>query len=130
MDIGSAVGRKEGLTERQLMELADFEHSDAFNELEKAVLRFATHLTVTPAEVPDEVFDALRPHFTPRQLFDIMGWAPNSRSYDRLREVLRRLKALVIRYENSWWDITGRACIRSSSRPCSASRWRWDRIGT
>ncbi len=47
-------------------------------------------------------------HFSPRQLFRIMGWAPNSRSYDRLREVLRRLKALVIRYENSWWDIAGR----------------------
>lgn len=47
--------------------------------------------------------------FAPRQLFDIMGWAPNSRSYDRLRKVLRRLKALVIRYENSWWDIAGRS---------------------
>ncbi len=47
-------------------------------------------------------------HFSPRQLFRIMGWAPNSRSYLRLREVLRRLKALVIRYENSWWDIAGR----------------------
>ncbi len=46
--------------------------------------------------------------FAPRQLFKIMGWAPNSRSYDRLRDVLRRLKALVIRYENSWWDIAGR----------------------
>src|SRR5262249_53704042 len=71
MDIGSAVGRKEGLTERQLMELADFEHSDAFNDLEKAVLRFATHLTLTPAAVPDEVFDALRPHFTPPQLVEL-----------------------------------------------------------
>src|SRR5579871_1154865 len=47
-------------------------------------------------------------HFSPRQLFHIMGWAPNSRSYTRLREVLRRLKSLVIRYENSWWDIAGR----------------------
>jgi hypothetical protein len=47
--------------------------------------------------------------FAPRELFRIMGWAPNSRSYDRLREVLRRLKSLVIRYENSWWDIAGRA---------------------
>jgi hypothetical protein len=46
--------------------------------------------------------------FAPRQLFKIMGWAPNSRSYDRLRDVLRRLKALVIRYENSWWDVAGR----------------------
>ena len=35
------------------------------------------------------------------------GLGPNSRSYDRLRDVLRRLKALVIRYENSWWDIEG-----------------------
>ena len=55
------MGRKEGLTERQLMGLANFEHSDAFTDLEKAVLRFATHLTLTPAEVPDEVFDALGP---------------------------------------------------------------------
>lgn len=71
MDIGSAVGRKEGLTERQLVELADFEHSGVFNDLEKAVLRFATHLTLTPAEVPDEVFDALRSHFTPQQLVEL-----------------------------------------------------------
>lgn len=48
-------------------------------------------------------------HFAPRQLFEIMGWSPNSRSYDRLRDVLRRLKALVIRYENSWWDVAGRS---------------------
>jgi hypothetical protein len=47
--------------------------------------------------------------FRPRQLFRIMGWAPNSRSYNRLRDVLRRLKALVIRYENAWWDMAGRA---------------------
>ena len=37
-------------------------------------------------------------HFSPPQLFEIMGWAPNGRSYTRLRDVLRRLKALTIRY--------------------------------
>src|SRR3984957_19834012 len=36
-------------------------------------------------------------HFAPSQLFDIMGWAPNGRSYTRLRDVLRRLKSLTIR---------------------------------
>ena len=46
--------------------------------------------------------------FAPGQLFEIMGWAPNGRSYDRLRNVLRRLKALNIRYENAWWDVAGR----------------------
>jgi hypothetical protein len=47
--------------------------------------------------------------FSPTQLFEIMGWAPNGRSYARLKDVLRRLKALNIRYENSWWDKEGRA---------------------
>jgi hypothetical protein len=47
--------------------------------------------------------------FAPSQLFDIMGWAPNGRSYARLRNVLRRLKSLTIRYENAWWDAAGRA---------------------
>src|SRR5215211_1554697 len=47
--------------------------------------------------------------FAPSQLFEIMGWAPNGRSYARLRDVLRRLKALNIRYENAWWDAAGRA---------------------
>jgi hypothetical protein len=47
-------------------------------------------------------------HFAPSGLFDIMGWAPNGRSYTRLRDVLRRLKSLTIRYENAWWDIVGR----------------------
>lgn len=48
-------------------------------------------------------------HFYPAQLFKIMGWEPNGRSYTRLREVLRRLKAVTIRYENAWWDAEGRA---------------------
>src|SRR5262249_24049926 len=73
MDIGSAVGRKKGLTERELTELAEFEHSDAFNELDKAVLRLATHLTLTPADVPDEVFEALRPLLTPQQLVALVS---------------------------------------------------------
>ncbi|MBV9125584.1 MAG: replication initiator protein A [Planctomycetes bacterium] len=47
-------------------------------------------------------------HFSPAQLFEIMGWAPNGRSYERLRGVLRRLKSLTLRYENAWWDPAGR----------------------
>ena len=38
------------------------------------------------------------------------SWAgrANGRSYTRLRDVLRRLKSLTIRYENAWWDAAGR----------------------
>jgi Replication initiator protein A len=55
----------------------------------------------------DHNFAEATVHFAPGQLFDIMGWAPNGRSYDRLRNVLRRLKSLTIRYENAWWDAAG-----------------------
>jgi hypothetical protein len=47
-------------------------------------------------------------YFAPSQMFDIMGWSANGRSYTRLRDVLRRLKSLTIRYENAWWDAVGR----------------------
>src|SRR5690348_16843366 len=90
MDIGSAVGRKDGLTERQLLELGDFEHSDAFTSLEKAVLRLATHLTLTPADVPDEVFDALRPHLTPQQLVELtsaIAWENYRARFNRAFDV-------------------------------------------
>jgi hypothetical protein len=53
-------------------------------------------------------FAAPTVRFAPGQLFDVMGWAPNGRSYTRLRDVLRRLKSLTIRYENAWWDAAGR----------------------
>ena len=47
-------------------------------------------------------------YFAPSQMFDVMGWSANGRSYTRLRDVLRRLKSLTIRYENAWWDAAGR----------------------
>ena len=60
-----------GVTERQLAELPDFETSDAFDELEKNVLRFATAMTETPVEVQDNVFDALRSHLNEKQMVEL-----------------------------------------------------------
>lgn len=71
MDIGSAVGRREGVTERQILELADFEHSSAFSAIERLVLRYAEAMTHTPVEVPDELFEALERHLTPAQLVEL-----------------------------------------------------------
>ncbi len=65
------MGRKQGLTETKLLELADFEHSGAFSEREKAVLRYATAMTLTPVDMPDELFDELRQAFTPKQLVEL-----------------------------------------------------------
>lgn len=53
-------------------------------------------------------FTEPRVHFSPHRLFQVMRWSANSRSYDRLGEVLLRLKSLTILYENAWWDASGR----------------------
>jgi alkylhydroperoxidase family enzyme len=65
------VSRGEGVSEQQLADLANFEHSPAFSELEKRVLRYAEALTRTPADVPQALFDKLREHFNPRQMVEL-----------------------------------------------------------
>lgn len=65
------MGRGEGVGERQLADLAAFEGSPAFTELEKRVLRYAVALTQTPAEVPEELFNSLREHFNPQQMVEL-----------------------------------------------------------
>ena len=71
IDIGSALSRTDGLAEEQLRELPDFERSEAFSPLEKLVLRYAAAVTRTPADVPDELFNALHDHFSEAQLVEL-----------------------------------------------------------
>src|SRR5262245_57931420 len=71
MDIGSAVGRRHGVREEQLLDLPHFETSPAFSEVEKLVLRYATLMTETPVEVPDELFAELRQHFNPHRVVEL-----------------------------------------------------------
>jgi alkylhydroperoxidase family enzyme len=71
MDIGSAVSRGAGVSEQKLADLAVFEESQAFSELEKLVLRYAIALTRTPANVSEELFANLREHFSPQQMVEL-----------------------------------------------------------
>jgi 4-carboxymuconolactone decarboxylase len=65
------VGRKQGITEAQLLDLAHFEASSAFSELEKLVLRYAVAMTQTPVEVSNELFGELQKHFSPQQMVEL-----------------------------------------------------------
>jgi alkylhydroperoxidase family enzyme len=65
------VGRRQGVTEQQLLDLAHFEASPAFSELEKLVLRYAVAMTETPVVVADELFAELRRHFGPKQMVEL-----------------------------------------------------------
>ena len=59
------------MTEQQLLDLAAFETSPAFTELERLVLRYAVAMTQTPVDVPDELFAALQRHFNPQQMVEL-----------------------------------------------------------
>jgi len=65
------VGRKTGITESQMRDLPAFRTSTEFSDVEKLVLEYATAMTNTPAEIPGELFSALRRHFNEAQLVEL-----------------------------------------------------------
>ena len=65
------MGRKQGITEQQLLDLPHFESSTAYSEIEKLVLHYTVAMTQTPVEVSDELFAALRQHFDPRRMAEL-----------------------------------------------------------
>jgi alkylhydroperoxidase family enzyme len=65
------VGRSQGITDQQLLDLPNYQESPAFSELEKLVLRYAVAMTQTPVEVSDELFAELRKSFEPRQMVEL-----------------------------------------------------------
>lgn len=70
-DIASSIARDAGITEQQLLALPHYRDSDAFGELERLVLDYATAMSRTPTSVTDELFAALREHFDERQMVEL-----------------------------------------------------------
>ena len=68
---------KEGVPKEKMLALWDFEQSDLFSDLEKAVLRLARDATRAPAQVSPEIWNAVHRELGSQQslalLFNI-GW--------------------------------------------------------
>lgn len=71
MDFGSRLATEHGVPERQLQELPTYRSSDAFAAREKLVLDYATAMSRTPAEVPDELAARLAEHFDDAELVEL-----------------------------------------------------------
>ena len=52
----------------KLLAMTDYRDADCFSDLDKLILAYATAISRTPVEVSDELFDALRAHFSTAQL--------------------------------------------------------------
>jgi AhpD family alkylhydroperoxidase len=71
VDIGSQIARRAGISDEQLLALPRYRDSGLFDDLEKLVLDYASGLSRTPVEAPDELFARLREHFDERQLVEL-----------------------------------------------------------
>lgn len=81
------MGRKAGITESQLREIARFETSAVFTPAEQLVLRLAVAMTRTPASIDDDLFAALRREFSEPQLVELaaaIAWENNRARFNRV----------------------------------------------
>ena len=60
-----------GLTEEKIGALETHQESDAFTPQEKIALRFAERMALSHHEIDDELFRALRVHFTDAQIVEL-----------------------------------------------------------
>jgi AhpD family alkylhydroperoxidase len=71
LDFGSAISAEAGVSEDDLRELADYESSDRFSELEKLVLDYATGMSRSPVQVPGDMCGQLMLHMGEAQLVEL-----------------------------------------------------------
>lgn len=73
IDIGSAIARKSGLSDEQLLAVAHYSASELFSDQEKLVLDLAVAMSRVPVNVPDALFGALRQHLDDGQLVELVN---------------------------------------------------------
>ena len=71
LDFGSAISAESGVGEADLRQLPAYEASDRFDERERLVLDYATGMSRSPVDVPDELFERLRSRFDAPQLVEL-----------------------------------------------------------
>jgi alkylhydroperoxidase family enzyme len=71
VDINSAVGRKMGVTQEQLLGLNDYQTSPAFDARERVALELTDELVKTPANVTDELYTRILQQFSYPELVEL-----------------------------------------------------------
>ncbi len=71
IDMGSAISRRWGLTDEEILALPSYQTSPLFSELDKLVLDYAVGMTRTPARVPEELSGQLRQHLDDGQIVEL-----------------------------------------------------------
>jgi alkylhydroperoxidase family enzyme len=90
MDIGSALSRKAGISDRELSELPNYRTSDAFDDLDRRVIELAERLSATPADVPEALYTEIREAIGEEALVELVAeiaWENYRARFNRAFEV-------------------------------------------
>ena len=73
-DFGSYEGVRRGIHPRKLSDVAAFASSDAYDDIERAVIEYAVAATATPVVIPGELVDRLHAHLSEAQIVELAAW--------------------------------------------------------
>ncbi len=82
------LGKKAGLNERQVSETAEFEDSDAYDDLQRDVMRYAEQVT-RHIHVDDSLFSRLKRSLGERELVELAMTVGIANFTNRVTETLR-----------------------------------------
>jgi AhpD family alkylhydroperoxidase len=87
-DQHAPIALKEGMTQAQLDDLNDWQNSSLFSQKERAVLAYTDAMT-RDVQVPDDVFEALKPHFSTQELVELTATVAAYNMVSRFLEALQ-----------------------------------------
>ncbi len=82
------LGKKAGLNDRQVAETANFESSDAYDELQKEVMRYAEQVT-RHINVEDSLFARLKQSLSDREIVELAMTVGIANFTNRVTETMR-----------------------------------------
>ena len=94
IDVHIADARKAGEGERRLATVAVWRETPFFNDRERAALEWTESVTrVADPRVPDDVWERVKPHFTPAERVDLTPRVNTVASWNRFAIAFRKLQA-------------------------------------
>jgi alkylhydroperoxidase family enzyme len=71
VDINTASGQAAGIDDEKFVHLTEYATNPFFSPLERQVLAYADGMTISGQDTSDELFAALRAHFSPEEMVEL-----------------------------------------------------------
>jgi AhpD family alkylhydroperoxidase len=92
VDMHHSDARKQGESERRLAAVVTWRETPFFTPRERAALEWTEALTLIAAErVPDAVWDAVKPHFSPVEIVDLTLLVGTINAWNRFAIAFRKM---------------------------------------